>query len=103
MRKARRGIHKCINTPAQDPSMFYSKPSKTSRETVLDFLVRRFPYHTPPKWQVWLASRRVLDRCGWPLSSSRTSHPTAPGEAFKSSSVSSVILSIQLKVFGSLH
>jgi hypothetical protein len=36
----------------KDPSINYTKPSKDSKETVLDFLSRRFLYHTPTQWQV---------------------------------------------------
>jgi len=34
----------------RDPTISYSKPSKESRETVPQFLSRRFPYHTPERW-----------------------------------------------------
>ena len=51
-RKRKRGKSK-------DPSISYSKPRKDSRESVVDFLSRRFPYHTREQWEALAHKGRV--------------------------------------------
>ena len=38
---------------SQDPTFNYTKPSKNSKETVVEFLTRRFPYHSAEEWEVF--------------------------------------------------